>query len=90
MRCSILVVVACLLAVVLGPGQWGFVRGVLTLGAVDSRQNTAYRTGRLNAAGRRALDLVAGSNDVSHLAPGVYFVCGQPAFGSGPSWPGAA
>jgi hypothetical protein len=59
------------------------VRGVLMLGAVGSRQNTGYRAalsdrGRcgqlLDAAGRRVLKLHPGANDVSGLAPGVYFV----------------
>ncbi|MBM3315963.1 hypothetical protein FJY71_09065, partial [candidate division WOR-3 bacterium] len=49
------------------------VRGVLNLG-VDSRQNTAYRTGLLDVSGRKAIDLRPGPNDVSRLAPGVYFV----------------
>jgi len=49
------------------------VRGVLVLGAVDSRQNTAYRAELLDAAGRKVLDLEAGANDVRALAPGVYF-----------------
>jgi hypothetical protein len=49
-------------------------RGVLVLGAADSRQNTGYRAELLDAAGRKAVDLHPGGNDVSHLAPGVYFV----------------
>ena len=49
------------------------VRGVLYLG-VDSRQHSAYRAGLLDAAGRKVLDLKSGANDVSRLAPGVYFV----------------
>jgi hypothetical protein len=49
------------------------VRGVLNLGVV-SRQNTAHRVELLNAAGRKVLDLHPGANDVSCLAPGVYFV----------------
>ena len=52
------------------------VRGVLVLGAVDSRQNTGYRAGLLDAAGRKVMELAPGPNDVSRLAPGVYFVCG--------------
>jgi hypothetical protein len=60
-----------------------FVRGVLVLGAVGSRQNTAYRAapsdgGRcgqlLDAAGRKVADLQPGANDVRALAPGIYFV----------------
>ena len=50
------------------------VRGVLVLGGVGSRQNTAYRAELLDAAGRRVLALRAGTNDVSRLAPGVFFV----------------
>ncbi len=50
------------------------VRGVLMLGAVDSRQNTAYRAALLDVSGRKVLGLRAGANDVSRLAPGVYFV----------------
>ncbi len=50
------------------------VRGVLVLGAVDSRQNTGYRAELLDAAGRKVLDLLPGVNDVRALAPGVYFV----------------
>ncbi len=49
-------------------------RGVLVLGAVDSRQNTEYRAELLDAAGRKVMDLVKGVNDVSRLALGVYFV----------------
>ena len=59
------------------------VRGVLVLGTVDSRQSTGYRAapsdgGRcgqlLDAAGRKVMDLRTGANDVSGLAPGVFFV----------------
>jgi YVTN family beta-propeller protein len=50
------------------------VRGVLVLGAVDSRQNTGYRAELLDITGRKVLDLVSGPNDVGRLAPGVYFV----------------
>jgi hypothetical protein len=49
------------------------VSGVLNLG-VDSRQNTEYRAELLDAAGRKVIELRAGANDVSGLAPGVYFV----------------
>ena len=49
------------------------VRGVLEL-AVDSRQHTAYRAELLDATGRRVARLHPGPNDVSRLAPGVYFV----------------
>ena len=50
------------------------VQGVLMLGAVDSKQNTGYRAELLNVAGRKVAVLHAGANDVSRLAPGVYFV----------------
>jgi YVTN family beta-propeller protein len=50
------------------------VRGVLVLGAVGSRQNTAYRAELMNACGRMVLDLHAGANDVRALPPGVYFI----------------
>ncbi|MBM3313948.1 T9SS type A sorting domain-containing protein [candidate division WOR-3 bacterium] len=49
------------------------VRGVLNLEAY-SRQHTAYRAELLDVSGRRVLDLHPGANDVSRLAPGVYFV----------------
>jgi hypothetical protein len=39
------------------------------------------RAALLDAAGRKVMDLAPGDNDVSRLAPGVYFVrncsCGQ-------------
>ena len=41
---------------------------------VDSRQSTGYGVELLDAAGRRVMSLKAGVNDVSRLAPGVYFV----------------
>jgi YVTN family beta-propeller protein len=50
------------------------VRGVLVLGAVDSRQNTGRWAELLDIAGRKVLDLVPGVNDVRHLSPGIYFV----------------
>ncbi len=50
------------------------VRGVLLLGAVGSRQNTGHRAVLLDAAGRKVMELAPGANDVSALAPGVYFV----------------
>jgi len=57
------------------------VRGVLVLGAVDIRQNTEYGAELLDAAGRSVLDLRPGANDVSRLAPGVYFVSLETAGG---------
>jgi hypothetical protein len=50
------------------------VRGVLVLGAVDSRQNTGYRAELIDANGRKVTELHAGANEVGRLAPGVYFV----------------
>jgi YVTN family beta-propeller protein len=49
------------------------VRGVLNLG-VDSGQYSAFRADLLDATGRRFAVLHRGANDVSHLAPGVYFI----------------
>jgi YVTN family beta-propeller protein len=59
------------------------VRGVLVLGAVDSRQNTAYRAELLDIAGRSVLELALGENDVRALAPGVYFVRRRDSRGQG-------
>jgi hypothetical protein len=56
------------------PGMATVVRGVLMLGAVGSRQQTACRAELLDATGRKALELHSGANDVRGLAPGVYFV----------------
>jgi hypothetical protein len=61
------------------------VRGVLELPPGKPGQST---TGQslvflLDAAGRRVAELHAGSNDVSGLAPGVYFVRGQGSGGRG-------
>jgi hypothetical protein len=50
------------------------VRGVLVLGAVDSRQNAAYRADLLDISGRKVLSLKSGANDVSQLGSGVYYV----------------
>jgi subtilisin family serine protease len=49
------------------------IRGVIQ---VDSRQYTAHRGGAelLDSSGRKVLDLTPGPNDISRLAPGVYFV----------------
>jgi hypothetical protein len=60
------------------------VRGVLVLGAVDSRQNAGYRAELLDISGRKVLDLVPGANDVRALAPGVYFLRGAQAQAIGP------
>jgi hypothetical protein len=42
----------------------------------------------LDASGRRVMELRPGANDVSHVGPGVYFVC--PASGAGRDAPGVA
>jgi hypothetical protein len=49
------------------------VRGVLWQKAYGTRQ-TAYRAELLDATGRTVLEVKAGPNDVSGLAPGIYFV----------------
>ena len=54
------------------------VRGVLSLGAGHDRNSLANsgscpKPVLLDAAGRRVMELEPGDNDVSHLAPGVYF-----------------
>jgi hypothetical protein len=54
------------------------VRGVLVLGAVESRQHAAYRAELLNIAGQKVMDLKPGANDVRALSPGVYFVLDEP------------
>ena len=51
------------------------VRGVLML-QVDSRQHTAYRAELMDISGRKVMELAPGANDISWLAPGVYFVQG--------------
>jgi hypothetical protein len=65
------------------PARFGLtpsiVRGVLRM--EDRGQMTGDRTELLDAAGRNVLALHAGANDVSRVAPGVYFVragAGQP------------
>jgi hypothetical protein len=50
------------------------VRGVLELGAADSRQNTECGAELLDVSGRKVLNLHPGANDVRAQAPGVYFV----------------
>jgi hypothetical protein len=56
------------------------VRGVLVLPGLGTRSELPERNSvmsratLLDASGRKVLDLQAGSNNVSHLAPGVYFV----------------
>jgi hypothetical protein len=51
------------------------VRGVLLLG--DCPRTGTVPKALLDISGRRALDLHSGANDVSHLAPGVYFLRGE-------------
>jgi len=46
---------------------------------VDSRQHTAYRAGLLDVSGRSVMTLKPGPNDVSRLAPGVYFIRSGPS-----------
>jgi len=48
------------------------VRGILRTG--NSIQNTGNREELLDATGRRVLILGPGDNDVTSLAPGVYFI----------------
>ncbi|HTW90936.1 MAG TPA: hypothetical protein VMH22_04440 [bacterium] len=55
-------------------GRPTIVRGVLALGGVGSRQNTADRAELLDISGCKVMELRAGANDVSRLAPGVYFM----------------
>jgi hypothetical protein len=49
------------------------IRGVLLWEAYGTR-HTAYGAELLNISGRTVLDLHSGANDVSRLAPGVYFI----------------
>jgi len=58
------------------------VRGVLVLGAADSRQHSAYRAELLDISGRKVMGLQPGANDVNRLSPGVYFVRQQSTFSS--------
>jgi len=50
------------------------VRGVLSLERDCPRTGTVPKTALLDATGRKVADLHPGPNDVSRLAPGVYFV----------------
>ena len=49
----------------------------------DGRLYEEYRTDLLDATGRQVIELVPGDNDVSFLAPGVYFVRPGPSAVSG-------
>jgi YVTN family beta-propeller protein len=61
------------------------VRGVLFLHG-DRRPGTGDRAAFLDISGRKVMDLKPGANDVSALAPGVYFVRSEPsAVGCQPS-----
>jgi len=57
------------------------VRGVLFLGGDCPRTGTVPKTALLDVAGRKVLDLAPGANDVSRLAPGVYYVMPGPTSG---------
>jgi hypothetical protein len=50
------------------------VRGVLVLGAVGPSQNTGNRAELLDISGRKVMEPHPGVNDISRIAPGVYFV----------------
>ena len=47
------------------------------MGALGNQQSV--RAELTDAAGRKAMDLRPGANDVSRLAPGVYFITGSGA-----------
>ena len=64
------------------------VRGVLFIPG-DRGRETGDRTELLDVSGRKVLDLHAGANDVSGLAPGVYF-CRPTAGSASPAEPSAA
>jgi hypothetical protein len=55
------------------------VRGVLLVSSDECRLSSGEL---LDAVGRKALDLKPGANDVSRLAPGVYFVRSEPSAAS--------
>jgi hypothetical protein len=59
------------------------IRGVLFLPGAPSHKLQA--TSLLDVSGRRVLELQTGANDVSRLAPGVYFVRDPSAVGREPS-----
>lgn len=63
-------------ATVWRPGQALFVRGVLLLPEAAGLKPKAATL--LDVSGRKMLDLQPGANDVSGLAPGVYFVREEP------------
>jgi len=58
------------------------VRGILNLQSEICNLKSAIIL--LDASGRKVLDLAPGPNDVSHLAPGVYFVGSQSRVNRGP------
>jgi hypothetical protein len=68
------------------------VRGVLVLDELGTRSelpernSVMSRAALLDASGRKVMDLRTGVNDVTHLAPGIYFVRSEPsAVGRQPS-----
>jgi hypothetical protein len=58
------------------------VRGVLLLNRDCPRTGTVPKAVLLDGSGRLVLALHYGANDVSHLAPGVYFVVSEPSAAS--------
>ncbi len=56
------------------------VRGVLMMGGRERKTEDRIRL--LDAAGRKVLDLTLGANDVSRLAPGVYFIASPDSHGA--------
>ncbi len=58
------------------PAPATIARGVLHMPETEMT-NARYPITLLDVAGRKAMNLKAGTNDVRHLAPGVYFVRGK-------------
>ena len=79
MRCATAISVACLLTAASGRSS----------AACRSLTGTVPKTVLLDIDGRRVLELQPGANDVRHLTPGVYFMCGEGSRNQGfqgPSW----
>jgi hypothetical protein len=62
------------------------VRGVLYMSGLGTRSGLSdnpvmSRAALLDVSGRKVMDLVPGANDVSRLAPGVYFIAAGPDLG---------